>query len=650
MKRFTFIALLALLLRVPGATAQTEVSDLSPYFECSTADAPKWYHISIGGSTAANLCHQDDATDGDKIAGLYGPSRITSYDRMKGFFWAFVKDGETNHVKLLNMQTNKYIYLPSDATAVTSSTTSSNVATTYFKLTSDASHATAFTVVQSTYSTGTGNKFSLKANNAPSGITNPYLAFYWYKNKQSFLTWLNCWDDANAYTDQICCFTAIRAQSGDDFFTKGKACASTSVALPTEDNLLTAYDVTDLQAAKTAAESATTAEDFDTAYKKFSTAYNEYSPTLSTATSPKYDTSAYYRIRTVNKNALANYGYFSTETSTVSTDGTTTTACAVYRGQKTGAVTPQLWRIEDYGAEDGTVKLVNANTGQPIAQVTGTETLTTCTEGGTAGKVKIETRPGVTLNTSNFVANDKVSVFLLKIDDHNINAYKGASANSISDWSGNSESDGGNYWQFEKVTEVTVTVSESAGWASVCMPFAVTLPESTEAKAYKATSAGNGTMKLTELSGTVPAKTGFLLCKDGGGDVTLSISTETGADVGENKLSGATAKRAGFNGGDNYFLALNSAGKAAFLQSGSSLTTVPCNKAYLPATQIDNTASTSSATLDFDFDGGKTTGIDNAAQSAESRAVKYYDLSGRRVLFPANGVFVTDKGEKVLLR
>ncbi len=637
MKRFTLIALLALLLRVPGATAQTEVTDLSPYFECSTADAPKWYHITIGGTTAANLCHLYDDTDGDKIAGLYGSNRISTYDIMKGFFWAFIKDGDTNHVKLLNMQTKKYIYLPSDATGVTTSTTSTNVASTYFKLTSDASQATAFTVMQSTYSTGTGNKFSLKANNAPSGLTNPYLAFFWYKNKQNFLTWLNCWDSSTAYTDQICCFTAIRAQSSDEFFTKGKTCAT--ITIPTEENLLTAHDATELQTIKTALDNATTAEDFDKLYDP-----------VNTPTAPKYDTSAYYRIRTVNKGALTTYGYFSTETSTVGTDGKTSTACGVYRNEKTAAVVPQLWQIADYGTGDGTLKLVNANTGQPIAQVTGTETLTTCAEGGTAGKVKIETRPSVSLNTSKFVANDKTSVFLLKIDDHNINAYKGASVGSISDWTGNSESDGGNYWQFEKVTEVTVTVNATAGWASVCMPFAVTLPESTEAKAYKAASASNGTMKLTELTGTIPAKTGFLLCKDGGGDVKLTISAESGTEVGDNKLSGATAKRAGFTVGDNYFLALNSAGKAAFLQSGGTLTTVPCNKAYLPATQIDNTSATSSATLDFAFDNGQTTGIDRAAQSAESRAVKYYDLSGRRVLFPTSGVFVTDKGEKVLLR
>ena len=77
--------------------------------------------------------------------------------------------------------------------------------------------------------------------------------------------------------------------------------------------------------------------------------------------------------------------------------------------------------------------------------------------------------------------------------------------------------------------------------------------------------------------------------------------------------------------------------------------TVPANKAYLPKTSINDTVEGASAdALSFTL-GGDTTGI-ATAQSESQRSAKYYDLSGRRVLFPANGIFVTDKGEKVFVK
>ncbi len=362
-----------------------------------------------------------------------------------------------------------------------------------------------------------------------------------------------------------------------------------------------------------------------------------------------YDANAFYRIRSINK-VKETHRYFSTENATASTDGSVTTAANITRLGTTDKLVPQLWKLESTGTSLQ-YKLYNANLGQYVANVTNTASITSTTSDGSgAGVAELTLRTSSFSDTSNFETNDSKSFFLMKINSHRINACGGADQATISDYTDNHDDDAGNYWRFFKVTEVPVTISADAGWASVCMPFAVTLPEGTEAKAYKAASASNGTMKLAELTGTIPANTGFLLCKDGGGEVTLTISAESGTDVGTNKLSGATAKREGFTGGTNYFLALNSAGKAAFLQSGSTLTTVPCNKAYLPKTQIDNTSSTSSATLNFAFDDGQTTGIDTAAQNAESRAVKYYDLSGRRVLFPTNGIFVTDKGEKVFVK
>lgn len=71
---------------------------------------------------------------------------------------------------------------------------------------------------------------------------------------------------------------------------------------------------------------------------------------------------------------------------------------------------------------------------------------------------------------------------------------------------------------------------------------------------------------------------------------------------------------------------------------------IAANKAYY----VSNAVATAAFTLSFD---GTTTGIDavEAADGAE-KATIYYDLSGRRVLYPSNGIFVTADGQKVFIK
>ena len=71
---------------------------------------------------------------------------------------------------------------------------------------------------------------------------------------------------------------------------------------------------------------------------------------------------------------------------------------------------------------------------------------------------------------------------------------------------------------------------------------------------------------------------------------------------------------------------------------------IAANKAYY----VSGSAATAAFTLSF---GGTTTGIDavEAADGAE-KATIYYDLSGRRVLYPSNGIFVTADGQKVFIK
>lgn len=164
------------------------------------------------------------------------------------------------------------------------------------------------------------------------------------------------------------------------------------------------------------------------------------------------------------------------------------------------------------------------------------------------------------------------------------------------------------------------------------------------AKAFYATSANDGSIALIEITdGVIPANQGALIWKDGGGDVTLTI-TNTNKTFEDNIFTASTAKRDGFTQGETYVLAKNSEEKAAFLKS--ELTVVPANKAYIASGKLPADAGSAIALI---FNGGNTTGINNIATS-ENGNTEYYDLNGRRVLYPSNGIFVTNNGKKVFIK
>ena len=77
----------------------------------------------------------------------------------------------------------------------------------------------------------------------------------------------------------------------------------------------------------------------------------------------------------------------------------------------------------------------------------------------------------------------------------------------------------------------------------------------------------------------------------------------------------------------------------------AKFTAIVANKAYLP---VANVQGVQGVMMAFSF-GNEVTGIDNVNAAAPA-AKKYYDLQGRRVLYPAKGIFVTEDGQKVLFK
>lgn len=212
------------------------------------------------------------------------------------------------------------------------------------------------------------------------------------------------------------------------------------------------------------------------------------------------------------------------------------------------------------------------------------------------------------------------------------------------------EAEAGCVLRIQKVTTYPVSIS-AAGYASLCLPFSVTLPES-GLTAYKVTAINrdnNNEMNLESVGNTIPAGEPVIL-QGAAGNYTLTINADNGTKVTGNILTGATVKRTGISE-DYYALAkktIDETETVAFFRV--STTNMPANKAYLlkkniPA-QADNAAM---FMFNFDGNGGEVTDI-NTATKAETESNVYYDLNGRRVLYPSHGIYVKGNGQKVFIK
>ena len=220
----------------------------------------------------------------------------------------------------------------------------------------------------------------------------------------------------------------------------------------------------------------------------------------------------------------------------------------------------------------------------------------------------------------------------------------------------------GNLWVVKEITEVPVTVG-AAKWSTLCLPMPVTIPEVEGLHVYYVSAVeSTGAMILSEIyAGTTIAKETPVLVystsKNTSDVYTFQVNVDEAATsyAETNKLSGATARRLGFAGKaqkDNAtqtditsteYYALGNKGKVAFFPSTSNI--VAANKAYMLKSQIP--ANINAKSLYFSF--GDVTGIENTPVQ-ENKEVKYYDLSGKRVLYPSNGVFITSEGKKLFIK
>ena len=366
------------------------------------------------------------------------------------------------------------------------------------------------------------------------------------------------------------------------------------------------------------------------------------------------ETGVYYLIRNVNQGAVgtndeknkylsSEYIFCDTEGKIQTQVGTVSNDRNIKRTKKSSLLLPRLWQFEE--ATDGKYYLRNVNTQKYVALGSN---LNIPTEQDQSSKTAFSLEATNAVFGSDFHAtNDATTMFLMGANNTFVNAQYGMGADGGKEYDGvatwSDQNDGSNYWQFIKVTEVPLTIAAD-DYTTLCLPFNVKLPENSAVKAYYASAATGEVLKLEEITGIIPANEGVILHNTSeaeAANINLTITTEE-ATLTNNKLKGVTAKREGYDALSNYVLA-DKNGITGFYKA--KFTAIAANKAYLPVANVQNAQGVMMA---FSF-GDEVTGIDNVNAAAPA-AKKYYDLQGRRVLYPAKGIFVTEDGQKVLFK
>lgn len=610
----------------------TKVSSTNKNFTCtltpkadapvvlSSADSRKWYSLQTRKSVydAGQLVADGDAV---KCHGAgFNATDIASYEQFENGLWSFEQSG--GGVKIFNKGKQQYLKSPGPDTGD--------------KATFDATGTVYYMGSESdgtfNLNTGTVNSY-VGSHNYPVEISNGnYTGRY-----------LSAWKNASSHNDPGSTFTPTSVDNAGILAIGSAAFDKTTPERSyTENGVLKkgCYDA----AAKESVSAATTFAEMET---RVNAAAVNVSP----------EEGAYYLIRNVNCGAYGSNSedkkkYLTTAEITCDINGDVQASVngqsidfGVKRLEGTSAFVPRLWQFKK--AADGKYNLLNANTNSYVKVAS---MLT---------KDNQDQKDAYTIYTTddafggaNNVKNDSTTMFVISSSKATgkkmLNAARGYGENekSVDVWDNSEKIDAGNYWQFIKVTEVPLTIAAN-DYTTLCLPFNVKLPEGSAAvKVYYASQAAGSVLKLEEITnGIIPANEGVILHNTSeaeAANINLTITTEEATTLTENKLKGVTAKREGYTKLNNYVLAAKN-GATGFYKA--NFTAITANKAYLP---VANVQGVQGVMMAFSF-GDEVTGIDNVNTAAPA-AKKYYDLQGRRVLYPAKGIFVTEDGQKVLFK
>lgn len=580
--------------------------------ELSSASNRKWYSLQTRKSVydAGQLVADGDAV---KCHGAgFNTADIASYEQFENGLWSFEQSG--GGVKIFNKGKQQYLNSPGPGTG--------DKATF---------NATGTVYIMGSESDGTFN-LNLGSANSYVGSHNGSVEI---SNGNYTGRYLSAWTDAPSHNDPGSTFTPTSVDDAGILAIGSAAFSKTTPERSYKENGVLKKGCYDADT-KNLVSAATTFAEME---KRVNAAAVNVSP----------EEGAYYLIRNVRE---GEYGtnenkkkYLTTAEITCDTNGDVQASVNgnldIKRLGGTSAFVPRLWMFEK--TADGKYNLLNANTHSYV----NVASMLTKDNQSQKDAYEIYTTES-TFGGGYNATNDNTTMFVMSSSnaegDKLLNAaggYNSDTSEGVGTWYDNT--DAGNYWQFIKVIEVPLTIAAN-DYTTLCLPFNVKLPEGSAVKAYYASAAAGNVLKLTEITGIIPANQGVILQNTGDADaaINLTITTDEATTLTDNRLVGVTAKREGYAVKSNYVLADGNKGIGFYK---ANFTAIPANKAYLPSENITNAQGVMMA---FSF-GDEVTGIDNVNAAAPA-AKKYYDLQGRRVLYPAKGIFVTEDGQKVLFK
>ena len=570
-----------------NATFVYKLTEGTAPFAYSTSADRKWYLMRFWGRDN-NFASYLNATD----ANINVETAVKSFANLLAnedkAFWSFEKSGYG--VKVYNKLANKYLYIPTDNNQE------------LLQLNDEGTEL----IVRPNNNGG----FSLQKSDNPN-------ACFGHHNGAN----LAVWNNGGSYN---------AAQSKVEFYPvldKAKTFLTSDVEnVNTNVNLLGVYmSDADKAALKTNLQNATDFAALKTVNNKLVAAVK---------TTP--DENAYYQIKSVAGVNANKYIYMSTINAQVNNTSNelvenNANATRIQAG-KCNATT--LWKFVP-NDDKSAYYLLNVNLNAYLGKITANEQ---------ASIAMVKDKAETVAYTLNHRSGTK---FALVLGDHCINAYYGGNSENIGryDNDGDGKDSEGNTWYLEKVTpSVSVPVSD-AKYASVAFPYATKVTG--DVKGFYASEINtDGVITLSEYAdGVIPANQGAILYNDGGATTAVLniLTSSTAAAPAKNYLNAAVTKLAGFDADATYALGKKENGEVAFMLNG--LTVITANKAYINKSDLTS-GGIASNVLNF---GQVVTGVNTVVAGAND-GVQYFDLQGRRVLYPAHGIFVTNTGKKVLVK
>ena len=209
-----------------------------------------------------------------------------------------------------------------------------------------------------------------------------------------------------------------------------------------------------------------------------------------------------------------------------------------------------------------------------------------------------------------------------------------------------------------KAASYSRTMKESTTWATLCLPFEVSL-ENQNFRAFKLLSADDvtETVELEEIEGSIAAGTPVIIkMKDGATQLDFTVADkEIAKDVqtaetanGNYQLQGLYTQKEFSKDTDNncYIVKGDKLMNPAKLLDKTATESVGSKpfRAYM----VDNSSAPAAGARMFSISvGGSTTAIEQLESTADSKA-EYYDLQGRRLQNLQKGVNIVKRGGKTM--